>query len=497
MFQWLDHVWVKRSLCIITGMAALAAALASLSWRMVHDVPVMLYLSKMVMNGAMPYRDFFDMNLPGSYLVYGLIVKVLGATDFAVHFSNMLFLVAIGLLLVFACPKHLRLYALFGVALASLRFFQVQFAFVLQRELVALLPISALLALALRSKSLTYPKSILTGLLLAALVLIKPQFLLYGIPQLVLLMMLCPTWRNRICHLFFIGAAFSIPVLICVIWLVRNGAWPYFLEVAQYWGLYGQMTSHCSFVPPAERLIYTLRGIWKMLGSLYAAVAILGLLVIWFKQLFPRKVCIVLITLFVLTLLIPATSGQFWAYHRMLFYYFSFFLSGFVLSFNRFFVVFVCIPIALFWISRTAVYVYRETITTPSVTFKKHDVPDIFADYLKAHAVPGDYAQPLDWTGGALHGMLIADIPLATRFPYSFYFLHSVSHPLIKKIRGEFLDSLDEKKTRFLLECIEPVFMPNGIDTEARFQAFEDWRDVHYRVVQENEHYRIWELIPQ
>jgi len=497
MFQWLGHIWIKRSLCALTTVAALVAALASLSWRMVHDTPIVLYLSNMVVNqGAVPYRDFFDMNLPGSYLVYGLLIKVLGVSDFAVHFSNMLFLIVIGLLLVFACPKSLRLCALFGVALASLRCYQVQFAFTLQRELIALLPVSALLALGLRSKSLDAPKSILTGLLLAGLVLIKPQCILYGIPQVFLLLMLCPNWRNRIYHLAVIGIAFLTPISVCIGWLAWNGAFPHFLETVQYWGLYGQMTFNASFLPPAERLAYTLRGIWKMASSPYAALAILGLFVVWFKQLFPRKVCIALITLFVLTLLVPAISGQFWAYHWMPFYYFSFFLSGFMLSFNRFFVIFVCIPIALFWISRTAVHVYRETVTTPSITLKKHDVPDIFADYLKTHAVTGDYAQPLDWTGGALHGMLIADIPLATRFPYSFYFLHSVSHPLIKKIRSEFLDSLDEKKPRFLLECIEPVFMPNGIDTEKRFQAFEDWRDTHYRIVQENEHYRIWELAP-
>jgi len=45
MFHGLDHIWLKRSLCIITGIAALAAAWASLSWRMVQDTPVIFYLS--------------------------------------------------------------------------------------------------------------------------------------------------------------------------------------------------------------------------------------------------------------------------------------------------------------------------------------------------------------------------------------------------------------------------------------------------------------------
>ena len=497
MFQWLDHTRLKHLLCAITGAAALVAALVSLSWRMVHDTPIMLYLSNMVVNhGAVPYRDFFDMNLPGAYLVYGLIITMLGATDFAVHFANMLFLAAIGVLLFFTCPKHLRLYAFFGVALATLRCYQVQFAFVLQRELIALLPVSALLALALRSASLTSPKSILTGLLLAGLVLIKPQFLLYGIPQLVLLMMLCPNWRNRFYHLFIMGIAFSAPILLCVIWLVQNGAWSSFLEIVQYWGLYGQMTFNYRFVTLAERIVCTLGGVWKMLVSPpYVVVAILGLFVIWVKQLFPRRVCIALAILFILTLLIPALTGQFWGHHRMPFYYFALFLSGFLLSSNRFIVSCVCLPMAFFWISFTAIRVYQETAIKPAISALKHNVPDMFAAYLKAHVSPGDCAQPIDWTEGALHGMLISDVPLATRFPYSFYFLHSVSHPLIQSLRNEFLDDLAKTPPRFLLEATATPW-PSGIDTETRFQAFEDWRDAHYRIAEQGEFYRIWEFIP-
>jgi len=180
----------------------------------------------------------------------------------------------------------------------------------------------------------------------------------------------------------------------------------------------------------------------------------------------------------------------------MPFYYFALFLSGFLLSSNRFIASCVCLLMAFFWTSFTAIRVYQESVTKPTISTLKHDIPDIFAGYLKTHVSPGDCAQPVDWAEGALHGMLIADVPLATRFPYSFYFLHSVSHPLIKKIRSEFLDSLNEKKPRFLLECLSKDIVPSGIDTEKRFQAFEDWRDAHYRIAEQGEHYRIWELLP-
>jgi hypothetical protein len=88
--------------------------------------------------------------------------------------------------------------------------------------------------------------------------------------------------------------------------------------------------------------------------------------------------------------------------------------------------------------------------------------------------------------------MLEADAPMATRFPYTFYFHHHVHHPLIQKLRAEFLDELKRKPPRFLLDPFK-VKLPSGVDTEDRFEAFEAWRQAHYRIVEESSAYRIWE----
>jgi hypothetical protein len=119
-------------------------------------------------------------------------------------------------------------------------------------------------------------------------------------------------------------------------------------------------------------------------------------------------------------------------------------------------------------------------------------VPDAVADYLKAHLVTGDRVQPLDWTGGAVHGMLMANALPATRFLYDFHFYHHVNTPVIRRIRKEFLSALEATPPRFLIDTMGQV-RPHGPGTSETFAELERWRADHYHVVESKSGYRIWE----
>jgi len=57
---------------ISAASAVLLAYLAwgSRGWPLIHDVPLMHYIAWLIEQGAVPYRDTFDMNLPGAYLLH-------------------------------------------------------------------------------------------------------------------------------------------------------------------------------------------------------------------------------------------------------------------------------------------------------------------------------------------------------------------------------------------------------------------------------------------
>ncbi|HEU5319540.1 MAG TPA: hypothetical protein VFX28_01970, partial [Methylomirabilota bacterium] len=55
----------------------------SLPWPLVHDAPLMHYVAWRIADGAAPYRDLFDMNFPGVYLLHMGVLRALGPGDLA------------------------------------------------------------------------------------------------------------------------------------------------------------------------------------------------------------------------------------------------------------------------------------------------------------------------------------------------------------------------------------------------------------------------------
>src|SRR5438477_11800905 len=74
---------VTRLLLLIPlSMLVPVMAAYSLSWRMQHDAPLMMYFGWLQdAHGFVPYRDIFDMNMPGAHIAYMLIGKLLGYSD--------------------------------------------------------------------------------------------------------------------------------------------------------------------------------------------------------------------------------------------------------------------------------------------------------------------------------------------------------------------------------------------------------------------------------
>jgi hypothetical protein len=55
----------------------------SRGWPLIHDAPLMHYVAWIIAQGGVPYRDAFDMNLPGVYLLHLALLRVGGAGDVA------------------------------------------------------------------------------------------------------------------------------------------------------------------------------------------------------------------------------------------------------------------------------------------------------------------------------------------------------------------------------------------------------------------------------
>jgi hypothetical protein len=503
MISGLDINRVKRLFCLGAGLAVLACAVCSLRWRAVHDVPILMYAARLMTEShAVPYRDFFDMNLPGTYWMMGALVRFFGCSDLAVRLFDLTVLGFVLALTFVGLRRWGWDAAMLGVCLVALRYFAGTWRFSLQREYLALLPLSAMLAWMVHPSPCSWKGGGLLGVLFAWMALIKPQFVIFVGPVMLFALGERLAWKHTVLFGFSLAVGFCLPMAGCVIWLVWHGAWSAFLEQAvEYWPLYGQMSGTQEVLTGGDRWRYVLRGAGELLGSGYPLVACIGI-AFWagLGRSSPQWL-LYYGSMIVCSLLLPCFAGKFWEYHRIPFFYATLYVAALAFAepgrverppllawgsvgWGTFLMV-LCVGISL---PRTC----REAFGEGAVKTEKRNVPDAVADYLKAHLVTGDRVQPLDWTGGAVHGMLMANALPATRFLYDFHFYHHVNTPVIRRIRKEFLSALEATPPRFLIDTMGQV-RPHGPGTSETFAELERWRADHYHVVESKSGYRIWE----
>src|SRR5215467_9877636 len=93
----------ERATAVGLGLVAVFAALAvwlaweSLPWPLVHDAPIMHYIAWRISEGAVPYRDLFDMNFPGVYLIHLGVLTTIGGGDFGWRLFDLAWLAATAL----------------------------------------------------------------------------------------------------------------------------------------------------------------------------------------------------------------------------------------------------------------------------------------------------------------------------------------------------------------------------------------------------------------
>ena len=78
---------------------------ASRHWPLIHDAPLMHYIAWLIDQGGVPYRDAFDMNLPGVYLLHMAVLRVGGAGDVAWRVFDLGWLAATCALLMGYCRR--------------------------------------------------------------------------------------------------------------------------------------------------------------------------------------------------------------------------------------------------------------------------------------------------------------------------------------------------------------------------------------------------------
>jgi hypothetical protein len=355
-----------------------------------------------------------------------------------------------------------------------------------------------------------------SGLAFGVVATMKPQAAI-GFPFLLLL-----DWYNQrsegeaprvsalIRALVPAAAGVLLPVTIALLWVWRSGGLAPLLEImANYWPLYGRLGDDHQTLSGGDRISYLIRQ-YRSLGGYgtWLAPAVLGgFIALYATRIAPRQRQFV-VALLVLTFaysLYPLFSGQFWRYHWFLLGFFLTQASALCLlpasaegeAPRSARPLFAPAVLAFVIITLTPLGIVREALVGARAAAVKDGRVDAIAQFLQQRLRPGDTVQPLDWTAGAVHAMLIARAPIATRFIYDFHFYHHVSQPYIQTLREEFVRELTRTRPRFLIQMTtEDKPWPSGRDTTRRFEALEALIAEGYVVALEGRGFRILERNP-
>lgn len=385
----------------------------------------------------------------------------------------------------------------------------------LQRDYIGILPIAAAVLLAWRNLTPNRrdDAAFAIGACFALSASIKPHLAL-GLPVVIIYMIIETTQsssdtlmtrlRSGLAPVFWAGLGFSGVLVLPLLWLWRIGGLPYFWDMfTNYLPLHLQLSGSHEMLVGGERWLYLFEG-YKRFGAWPSLLIpiVMGLYLLWpnlNKDGGQANFVRLLWVLLGVYSLYPVLGGKFWFYHWMPFVYFGAVCAPLMLAplaLAQTSVKQQALALAIFIFFLVIVirpsYQTNQQLLNGPLPPPKGGRGDEVAHYLQAHLQPGDTVQPLDWTNGAVHGMLISRAVVATPYIYDYHFYHHVSSPYIQHLRQDFINRLKEKNPRFIIE-MQDVQKPRGPDTTRDFPALRMFIQANYAEVYQGNGVKIFE----
>jgi hypothetical protein len=447
---------------ILAASAALLAYLAwrSLAWPLIHDAPLMHYIGWVIGEGGVPYRDVFDMNVPGVYLIHAALLAVAGPGDLAWRLFDLGWLAATSALLwAYARPLGAGpaaaggvLFALYHLSGGAWRVGQRDFLLCL-----FLLAGAWGLARSIERGGALAPLA-LGGLALGIGMTVKPHAGLFWLGAAALAAWSARRARRRAAAAAACVLAAGLVAPAAVFgWLGWRGGLGPFVGVLTGWVLpfYG----HLGRVSVWQAFGWYRfgRGLW----ALFAALAVLALLSRPPAGAGARRV--IALAGAVYGALHFLVQGKGWEYHLYPLAAFLCALAPFAMPSppggerDRVRGAVDRGPRAReydwpgFW-RITALAVFAVTVAVlgakgvdaleaPWIAAKARVVAAVTRD-LRPLAPPGSTVQVLDVTEGGVHALLNLRLRQPTRFLYDFHFFHDTGDPRIQALRAELVAGL-------------------------------------------------------
>jgi hypothetical protein len=348
----------------------------------------------------------------------------------------------------------------------------------------------------------------LVGFLFGLAIIVKPH-LAMGLPVF-LVMLLAPRPADARpgigkC-LLAASVAAVVPLATALARLAAHGALASFFDIEwHYLPLHTQINGNQEVLSGFASVVFALDMFFRFggFGPIFFA-ALFALYCVLTQSVSPvwRRGALFLLACTLVYAIYPVPANKFWAYHYMPFAYFCSIAAALAMA---------RVPgkpdtsraagsmATLVLIVAIAMEVHPALMVETLARQHQTGAPlpqrraDEIGAWLHAHLRPSDTVQPLDWTGGAVNGMLLAHAPLATRFLYDYQFYHHVGNPYIQQLRAEFIGQLQSSRPRFVVQVETEKPWVRGDGTTREFPELQAFLDANYRTATQGAGWRILE----
>jgi hypothetical protein len=200
------------------------------SWAFIGDAVLMRYVVLSMSHHLAPYRDVYDINLPGTYLLDWLTLHLFGAGATALRFyDSVLLATAAGAMIVVTAPRG-RVYGFCAACLLALFHARDGAQHLGQRDLaMAVLLLLSIAAVVSLSRKWQTSLALLFGVFVGAACTIKPLGILILLVSIPLIMQSTPPRRGA--FLWRASVGFALPLLATLIFLRHEGVLSSFIEI--------------------------------------------------------------------------------------------------------------------------------------------------------------------------------------------------------------------------------------------------------------------------
>ena len=459
--------------------------LATPFWRITHDSVFIHYMTFLMDKfNYIPYKEIYDTSMPGTFLFHLLIGKIFGYTESALQLFNLIFTLAFAIINWFYLKGQQSQTRIIGSIYFLLIYQSFGLEMSLQRDFIAAFFI-LLSIVTIKMEINLKAKNFLSGVALGITAMIKPQ-LAIGLPLIFLigenfnLSNKKEFLKNGI--IFILGFIFFISLTFY--WIHGLGGLSDFWEMQKtYIPQYLQLNADHQFVQSKlTRFVNNIKKFFYLIP--YWRMAFFCLVFGTFLNLrYDNKnksfwiTNLVLAILYAMTLII---SGQYFPYHFMTFFLFSFFpITAFFNSqISKKYIQFSFIAVITLIINNLGQFPI-ETLTwlkgeKPYISYDGR--VDRLTQALKDTIKENDTIQIFDWIEGATaHALLNLKRPHHSKFITDHIFKHHLHLPSKKKLNKDFLNEMKAKRPTIIIKSLNHNF-PSGDftskDLPSRFLKF-------------------------